>query len=60
MENIWNSITDWFGNIWTGIVNGVKGIGEKLTQPFRDAYNGIKGVFDSIISAAQSAWDTIT
>lgn len=46
----WDGIKDWFQQKWDGIVNSVSGLKDKIMSPFRDAWNGIQGLFSGTIS----------
>lgn len=46
----WDGITGWFQSKWDGIAQSVSTLKDKITQPFREAWNGIQRLFSGTIS----------
>lgn len=46
----WDGITGWFQTKWDGIVQSVSVLKDKITQPFREAWDGIQRLFSGTIS----------
>ena len=51
---------DFGKNIWQGLMNGLKGIGEWFTSIFTKAIDGIKTMFGNLKNWFSNLWDKIT
>jgi hypothetical protein len=56
----YNEVVNWFKALPGKIAAAVSGVADALTRPFRDAYNGIKGVVDNISGYVKGIGDTIS
>ena len=51
----WGTITEWFGNLWTTICNGIGQMVESLKQWFSGLWTHLQSVWDGICNVVQTA-----
>ena len=51
----WGAITEWFGNLWTTICNGIGQMVETLKQWFLGLWTHLQSVWDGICNVVQTA-----
>ena len=51
----WGAITEWFGNLWTTICNGIGQMVESLKQWFSGLWTHLQSVWDGICNVVQTA-----
>lgn len=51
----WGAITEWFGNLWTSICNGIGQMVESLKTWFLGLWDHLKSVWDGICNVVQTA-----
>lgn len=51
----WGAITEWFGNLWTTVCNGIGQMVESLKQWFMGLWMHLQSVWDGICNVVQTA-----
>lgn len=51
----WGAITEWFGNLWTTVCNGIGQMVESLKQWFSGLWTHLQSVWDGICNVVQTA-----
>lgn len=51
----WGAITEWFGNLWATVCNGIGQMVESLKQWFSGLWTHLQGVWDGICNVVQTA-----
>lgn len=67
IKNFFSGLGDWFGNLWDGIVNYVKGVGQGIADSWNESvesiksiWSGITGFFSGLVQGIVNIWNGIT
>lgn len=60
-SGLWQSVSDFFGNIWTGMMNNpvLSGIVEMITSLWRNLVTTLQGIWTGLQNIASGAWNLI-
>jgi tape measure domain-containing protein len=67
IKSFFSGLGTWFSNLWKGIVDGVKGVGQNIANSWNESvesikamWNGIVSFFSGIVKGIKDVWNGIT